>query len=80
MHTSRSTMPSECAGDRNGLEVPVYRLIEEPNTLYGLLCFIHENPDQRGTLSDADSLELLQPPSFSNAFAPHAPRRQKHEP
>lgn len=50
------------------LDVPTYRLIGEPNTVYGLLRFLQENPDQRHLLSDVDSVELLRPPPLLERF------------
>lgn len=52
-------------GDKvSGLEVPVYRLTGEPNTIYRLLRFFHENPDERSILSDCGSIEFLRSPSL----------------
>lgn len=56
-------------GDKvSSLEVPVYRLTGEPNTIYRLLRFFHENPDKRSILSDCDSIEFLRPPPLRERF------------
>lgn len=52
----------------SSLEVPVYRLTGEPNTIYRLLRFFHENPDKRSILSDCDSIEFLRPPPLRERF------------
>lgn len=43
-------------------------LVTEPNTLFALLKRLHENPDDRALVHEADAVELLRPPTLRQRF------------
>ncbi|MFD6893095.1 hypothetical protein ACFWB0_00930 [Rhodococcus sp. NPDC060086] len=52
----------------NLVAVMTHMLISEPNTLFGLLERLHENPDDRNLISEPNAAELLRPPPLLERF------------
>lgn len=63
-------------GDRQ-IAIQAYTLSAEPNTLLALIFHLHENPDDRKLIDNADAVELLRPPPLFERF--RSARAQKSE-